>query len=788
MNIGDLNNKIVICDEIIKNKLLQECSGNLTNIKFLNMKEIIKHYYFDYNEKAIYYLMHNYNLNYDIACTYLENMYYVNNVKYNNEKLDNLVKLKEELINNNLLIYDELFINMIKNRDVIVYKLDLNNFEENLIIELEKYTRVSYIDKKYNNYKHDVIKFNTIDEEVEFVAYSIAHLLDNNIDINMIKLANVKDDYKPVVKRIFGLYNIPINLDEKKSIYGTFIGKLFIDNYDSDISKTFLLLDKYKDTDIYNSLIKICNKYRWCDDYLDVKDMIIYDIKHTYIKNKLYDKEIKIVDYKDNSIKDEYVFLVNFNQGSIPAIYKDEDYLDDNLKKIVGLEETNKKNVKEKEITINSINNIKNLTITYMEKTPKEKFYPSNLCDIYETKTCPIDYKISYSKINNEIKLGNYYDKLIKYGDKDHNLALFNSNYNIPYLTYNNKFSGIDKSNLIKYLDNKLTLSYTSLSSYYECAFKYYLNSILKLNIYEDNFSTIIGTIFHYVLEKGVVEGINVKEKIEECLSINYKDKVFSNMELFFINKLDKDITFVLEAIKKHMKFCELKNIETEKSIDVYLNSNLEVKFTGKIDKILSSNTNDNTFLAIIDYKTGNPSIDLSYVPYGLHMQLPIYMFLVSNANYKNIKIAGIYLQKVLPKIEKIEYGKDIDKIKLDNLKLEGYSNKDGEILKKLDSTYEDSLFIKSMKTKNDGDFYSYAKVLSDDEMNTLVNIAKEKIEQCINDISEARFDINPKVDEDNNIGCLYCKYKDICFMKKKDEIEIKKDKDLEYLGGDNNV
>ena len=78
--------------------------------------------------------------------------------------------------------------------------------------------------------------------------------------------------------------------------------------------------------------------------------------------------------------------------------------------------------------------------------------------------------------------------------------------------------------------------------------------------------------------------------------------------------------------------------------------------------------------------------------------------------------------------------------------------------------------------------------IIKDDEMNTLVNIAKEKIEQCINDISEARFDINPKVDEDNNIGCLYCKYKDICFMKKKDEIEIKKDKDLEYLGGDNNV
>ena len=37
----------------------------------------------------------------------------------------------------------------------------------------------------------------------------------------------------------------------------------------------------------------------------------------------------------------------------------------------------------------------------------------------------------------------------------------------------------------------------------------------------------------------------------------------------------------------------------------------------------------------------------------------------------------------------------------------------------------------------------------------------------------ENKFDINPKVDGDKNIGCDYCKFRDICFVKKKNKVAI---------------
>ena len=41
------------------------------------------------------------------------------------------------------------------------------------------------------------------------------------------------------------------------------------------------------------------------------------------------------------------------------------------------------------------------------------------------------------------------------------------------------------------------------------------------------------------------------------------------------------------------------------------------------------------------------------------------------------------------------------------------------------------------------------------------------------NKILEADFNINPKIIDGENIGCKYCKYQDICFIKEEDKVYI---------------
>ena len=87
------------------------------------------------------------------------------------------------------------------------------------------------------------------------------------------------------------------------------------------------------------------------------------------------------------------------------------------------------------------------------------------------------------------------------------------------------------------------------------------------------------------------------------------------------------------------------------------------------------------------------------------------------------------------------------------------------------------------MKLTKNG-FSSYAKVLSKEQMKEIVNLVDNKIDNMIEDIEEAKFDINPKaLSTDPGVtGCAYCPYKDICFRKNIDIEVIDKQSDLSFL------
>ena len=769
------NNSILIIPNTIKNKVIKELNKKALNIKIISLKELIKKYTFDYNEKTIYHLMKKESIKYDIAKNYIENIYYIEDKNYENIKLDKLVEIKKYLEENNLLIYDNLFKKYIKNKKIYIYYNYINKYEEKILNEIKKETQVELLKHEYNNYTPVIHEFSNITEEITFIANKICELLEQNIDINKIKLVNAQDEYINEIKKIFKFFNIPININ-KKNIYGTKIIQDFLNNIDNNIEKTLnYIQEKYNlknetNNKIYNKLINILNEYIWCDNYKEIKELLINKLKNTTIEEKL-NNAIEITNLEN--ITDEYTFILSFNQGIIPKIYKDEDYIDDITKQTLNIDTSIEKNMIEKENTINLIKNIKNCIITYKLKTPFSSFYPSSIIEEFKTEVIK-EHKynnITYSETLDKINLTKKLDNLIKYNIKDELLETLYSNYEIPYNTYNNKYTKINKNNLLKYINNKLLLSYSSMDNYYHCAFKYYINNILKLNPYEETFYTKIGTLFHDVLEKSLKNNDDYKKYWDEHVN----NLELTNKEKFFINNLESTCKFTVETIKKQLEYISLDKTKYEEKIFINKDKTTKITFMGIIDKLMYKEEFDKTLVAVIDYKTGSTNIDLNKTIYGLSMQLPIYLYLAQNSGLKNVKIAGFYLQNII--------NKENDE---NNLKLNGYSSSNKEILYKFDSSYENSNLIKSMRTKSDGDFYSYSKTLNEIEINNLIKLVDKKIEEAADNILEANFDINPKKINGINIGCEYCTFKDICFKKESDTIYLKEQDYKEFLGGEN--
>ena len=225
-------------------------------------------------------------------------------------------------------------------------------------------------------------------------------------------------------------------------------------------------------------------------------------LKHTYFPSKKYKNAVNIVNLSEFSFRDdEYVFVLGFNQDILPTIYKDIDYINDSIKDEVNMYKTSYLNRREKNIIIYLLSKIKNLSLSYKLSTPFRSFYRSSLIDELNLEIIKEDKdNYSYSNLYNKIRLGEKLDKYYLYGEKDNYLDILNNHYHINYKTYNNSFTGINNNSYLKYIKKPIRLAYTSLNSYNECSFKYYINYVLKLGNYEDTFATFIGSMYHYIL------------------------------------------------------------------------------------------------------------------------------------------------------------------------------------------------------------------------------------------------------------------------------------------------
>ena len=755
------NHSLVIIPNNLKNKLLKEISQNkkLINIKMMTKEEFIQNYYGKIKTEATYFLMKEFHLNFSVAQKYLKNIF-VNHPK--------IKKYYDYLMANNLIEKNPLF--NPKNITIIGYP----DLEPYLLNELKKYN-LNITEETKNDYLPKVYEFSTMQDEIAYVATQIAENLKTKSP-SEIFITGLTNDYIPELKRIFSLYKIPLNINNKISIYSTSAVQTFLKNL-TENKDLNIALEKTPNGEVKNKIIDLLNQYNLPVDetYLTI---IKEKLKKLTIPAKKYDNAVNVISLNEINDKDKIYYILGFNQELIPKIYKDDDLIADDEKPQYNLLTSTKKNIIQKKVTERLIKSSPNITITYKLKDTFSTYYPSSLISELNLEVIKNpDIKYIYSNLFNKLTLSKYLDDYLNYNQKDKNLDILWSNYsNIDYGTYDNKYHQINKENLMTYLQNKLTLSYTSLNNYSLCPFKYYANNILKLDPYEETFPILIGNLFHYCLSHLYDENFNLETEYRKYL----KDKELSPKEKFYLKRLYKVLEKDIEIIKKEETHTTYNKHLTEKKLTISKSQNPEINFTGIIDKV---SYNENHAI-ITDYKTGSVTATLDNLNYSLNMQLPIYLYLIKNSNL-GYNVMGIYLQKLLntPALDSENPDKEI----ADNLKLSGYTVNDEDIIQEIDDTYENSELIKGLKKTKNG-FSSYSKLLNYEDFDKIYQITEDNINKTIKNILEGNFEIKPKRIDNENISCKNCPFKDLCFFKEEDIKNLKNTKITEILGGEENA
>ena len=674
----------------------------LINVKIMTLEELRKKYEFDYDEQALYYVMKKYHYQYDVAKMYLSHLYEVGDEDYGSEKIKKIIELKNELKEQNLLFSNECFKEYLHHKTLVLYNCgQLNKYDSNLIEKLKQDCLVMKYDEEKKYYDQECIwELETIEDEVSFVANSICKLVQQKIPLNQIKLCGVGGEYPPIIQRIFSWYHIPITFQDS-NLFSLKIVQDFIEHLSDDITISLKYLEEHYQLqdnevkEVYNQLINIINHYAWSKSLLDIKEFIIEDLKKTPRKVKKLQEEVGVIRSLDEAKEDDYVFLLGLNQGEIPKTCKDESYFNDDLKRKLGLDTTNEINQNNYRDWLEKIKQTKNLTITTKKNSSLGVQYLSSLNDDLKLSLKEGKINYQYSNLYNQIKLTEKLDTLRKYNEQSPDLTLLYNHYpELSYNTYNSNYHPIDPNKIQTYLNHQLTLSYSAMNSYYQCAFRYYLSNILKLNIYEETFYTVLGNLFHYILSICLKKDIDLKKEYQNYLSkCQYP---FNSREKFFLENLEKDLEFIIQTIKEQNETTQLKNTRYEEKIEVNKSiPDMKITFKGFVDKLMTNE--EESIVSIIDYKTGNPDLNLNHVIYGLDLQLPVYIYL-AKTKFPQAQIAGFYLQKILNNEISKDNKHTYEQLKKEKLKLQGYSNSDLNILEQFDSSYYESRVIKGMK------------------------------------------------------------------------------------------
>ena len=536
---------IWIVKDNIKNNIFEKHQGEMLNHKIISFSEFRDKYYFTYDNRTIHYLMEHYHYQYDVAKMYLSMMIYLPDEVTSMSKVEMLRGLKKELEENHLLIKNSSFVRYLKNKKVAVMCSldDLSFFEKRIFHKLRDITDVFFYEEEYLEYDHDnIIQCHTMEEEVSYIADKIVSLLLDDIDIKEIKVC-ARREYYDIIRRVFSWYHIPVCLDNI-TLYGTSIGQFFLREMVADKESSLenlvskYSLDNVRNLEIYNSIIQILNRYTWCDDLISLKPFLVNDFKNCSVSQESNSLVVSVVDSLDSVSSDDYVFLLGFNQGEIPYTYKEEDYFSDKEKMLLGLETTAELNERSYLHWLREIKRVKNLVITMKLNGMNGECYLSSLNDDLHLELVPFQKSYSYSHLYNKLELSKGLDILIKYNEVVDDLSMLYSHYkDIEYRIYHHKYQGVSKNKIREYLDYHLVLSYSSLTTYYQCAFRYYLNYILRINPYEETFYTILGNAFHYVLSLVFNNDIDIRENYYHYLDgVSY---VFNAREKYFFDSLE---------------------------------------------------------------------------------------------------------------------------------------------------------------------------------------------------------------------------------------------------------
>ena len=350
---------------------------------------------------------------------------------------------------------------------------------------------------------------------------------------------------------------------------------------------------------------------------------------------------------------------------------------------------------------------------------------------------------------------------------------------------FTNTDNVLDKAVARALYGDKLSGSITRIENYAACAYAHFLNyglNLVERPVYEIK-PVDIGNIFHEAIELFSREIVDrnldfsdVSDDMRRCIVDDVVLKVTEKYGGHVLRSTARN-EYMIEKIRRVTDRSAWAIIEHIKRGD-FRPDDFELKLReGRIDRVDRMTDEDNIYIKVIDYKSGNKTFSPSDVENGLQLQLIYYMdTLVKREKSQHPKMAvhpgGVFYFNIKDPV--IDYEESMidddiyDEKLLEQFKMTGAVNSDELVIKGIDRELSDKNKSSNIAKIKYGDIgsdiraYADAGVMAEENFNNLIERVKLKINEMTTEIVEGNIAMNP-YKKGQYSPCEYCKYKGVC-------------------------
>ncbi len=364
------------------------------------------------------------------------------------------------------------------------------------------------------------------------------------------------------------------------------------------------------------------------------------------------------------------------------------------------------------------------------------------------------------------------------------------------FLTFDEK--GIGRRAAKKLYGDVLVNSVSRLETFASCAFAHFLQYGLQLKEREEYaFHPVdTGKIFHSVVENfsrqvqaSEYNWFNLPDEVRDEMIENSVEEVTGNYGQQILHDSARN-EYMIARMKRIMRrtawavhqqiisgnfypvnfevsFTQAENLE---SVNIALSEQEKMKLRGRIDRVDICEKENQVYVKVIDYKSGNTSFDLVALYHGLQLQLVVYLNAAVELEKRihpdrQIVPAGIFYYRMkdpLLNMEEILSAQEVNSRLLKELRLDGLVNDDPGVLRELDKQMQRTSAVIPVTLNKDGSPSKLSRTVSNAQFAQLSEFVHEKMKEIGRSIMRGETAPIPYQRKQQS-GCDYCIYQSIC-------------------------